>query len=187
MRLRVLIASAVLALSAAPARAQGFISPFLGFTFGGDVAATCASVTNCEDHRANWGVAFGTTHGILGFEEDIGYAKDFFGKTPTSDNAVLTVMSNLMVIIPAGPIRPYAIVGIGLMRPHIRFDASSLEFSKNSLGYDLGGGLSVFFTHGVGLRGDIRHLRTTDTFTFGLLNNEKLNFWRGSAAVVFRF
>jgi len=59
--------------------------------------------------------------------------------------------------------------------------------TKNSLGYDFGGGLNIFFTRGFGVRGDLRHLQTTDNFTFGVLSDEKLNFWRGSAALVFSF
>lgn len=175
------------ALSAKPASAQGFISPFLGFTYGGDVAANCVSLTNCEERRTNWGVGFGTTHGVLGFEEEIGYAKDFFGKTAGGDNAVLTVMSNVLVIVPAGPIRPYALFGIGLMRPHIKFDSSALAFEKNALGYDIGGGVNIFFTRGVGIRGDIRHLQTFEDVTLGVFSNEKLDFWRASAGLTFRF
>ena len=151
------------------------------------MSATCKSLTNCDDHRTNWGVAFGKTHGALGFEEEIGYAKHFFGDTPGSDNAVLTIMSNLMVIVPAGPIRPYGLVGLGLMRPHFSVGTSALNVTKNSLGYDFGGGLNIFFTRGFGVRGDLRHLQTTDNFTFGLLSDEKLSFWRGSAALVFSF
>src|SRR5262249_13224185 len=84
---------------ASPARAQGFISPFLGFNYGGDVAATCASLLSCEERRTNWGVSFGKTSGILGFEEEFGYSKDFFGKTEGGDNAVLTLMSSLMAVV----------------------------------------------------------------------------------------
>jgi hypothetical protein len=174
-------------LYATPARAQGYISPFLGFTYGGDVAATCASLTSCEEKRMNWGVAFGSASGILGFEEEIGYAKDFFGKTEGGDNAVLTAMSNILLVVPAGPIRPYALFGIGLIHPHIKFNSSSLEFSKNALGYDIGGGVNVFLTHGFGIRGDVRHLQTFKDLTLGLFSDQKLDFWRGSAGLVFRF
>jgi len=48
------------------ARADGFITPFIGFNFGGD-SANCISVTNCDEKRTNWGVSLGTTHGIFGF------------------------------------------------------------------------------------------------------------------------
>ena len=66
-----------------PARADGFISPFLGFNFGGD-SANCESLTNCEDKRPSGASSLGTTDGIFGFEEDIAYAPDFFGKTPAA-------------------------------------------------------------------------------------------------------
>ena len=175
------------ALSAAPARADGFITPFIGFNFGGDQAANCARLTDCEDHRLDWGVALGSTGGIFGFEEEVAYSKDFFGKTAGGDNAVLTLMSNLMLVLPAGPIRPYGLIGLGLIHPHIKLDSSALDFSDNALGYDVGGGVNIFFTPGVGLRGDVRHLHTLQDVTLGVFSNQKLDFWRGSAGLTFRF
>jgi opacity protein-like surface antigen len=176
----------LLVWTAAPARADGFISPFVGFGFGGD-SNTCVSLTNCEEKRLSWGASIGTTHGIFGFEEDIAYAPDFFGKTAGGDNAMLTLMSNLMIVVPAGPIRPYAVVGIGLMRPHMKFDAASLTLDKNALGYDIGAGINIFLTHGVGVRGDVRHMKTFEDVTLGVFSNDKIDFWRGSAGVTFRF
>lgn len=183
----VAIAVAFVALSAAPARAQGYIAPFLGFAYGGDVSAVCQSLTNCDDHRTNWGVAFGTMKGVLGFEEEIGYAKNFFGDTPNTNNSVFTLMSNLTVGIPAGPIRPYALFGVGLVRPHFEFGTSTLDVTNNSFGWDWGGGLNIFFTQGFGLRGDIRHIKTFEELTLGIFDNQKIDFWRGSAGLVFRF
>jgi len=178
--------TALVAGIAHPARAQGFISPFAGYNFGGD-AAGCATLQNCEDKRLNVGVSFGTTHGIFGFEEDIGYASEFFGKTPGGSNALLTVMSNLMLVIPAGPIRPYAVVGLGLIRPHVQFDAASLALDQNALGYDIGGGINIFLVHAIGIRGDVRHLRTVQDLTLGVFSNDQLDFWRASAGITLRF
>ena len=178
--------SAILVGNVTPARADGFISPFLGFNFGGD-SSNCASLTNCEDKRTSFGVSLGTVRGVFGFEEDIGYTPDFFGKTPGGDNAMLTLMSNLMLVIPAGPIQPYGLIGLGLMRSHAQFNATSLALDKNSLGWDIGGGLNIFFGHTVGIRGDLRHLRTLQDVTLGVFGDDKVDFWRGSAGVVFRF
>jgi len=177
--------SAIVVGNVTPARADGLIAPFIGFNFGGD-SLNCASLTNCEDERTTVGVSLGSMGGVFGFEEDIGYTPDFFGKTPGGDNAMLTLMSNLMLVIPAGPIRPYGLIGLGLMRSHAQFNASSLELSNNSLGWDIGGGLNIFFGH-VGVRGDVRHLRTLQDVTLGVFGNDKVDFWRGSAALVFRF
>ena len=160
-----------LSLAAVPAAAQGFISPFAGYNFGGD-SANCVSLNNCEDRRLNVGVSLGTTHGVLGFEEDIAYAPDFFGKTPGGNNGVLTLMSNLMVVVPAGPIRPYAVIGLGLIRSHVQLDSIGLSLDKNAIGYDIGGGLNIFLGQAIGVRGDIRHLRTLQDVTLGLFGND---------------
>ena len=47
------------------ADAQGFISPFVGYNFGGD--SGCPQITNCEDKHVNWGVAVGALGSIAGF------------------------------------------------------------------------------------------------------------------------
>src|SRR5258706_10501989 len=72
---------------AGAARAQGYIAPFLGYNFGGD--AGCPQITNCEDKSLNFGVAFGSAGPLLGIEEELGYAKDFFGKIPETSSSVL--------------------------------------------------------------------------------------------------
>jgi hypothetical protein len=180
-----ILAAALVAWSAAPARAQGFISPFAGFNFSGD-SANCVSLTNCDEKRLNWGASIGKTNGIFGIEEDIAYAPDFFGKTPDANNAVLTVMSNLMLVVPAGPLQPYALVGLGLIRAHVQ-SLTSLTLNQNALGYDIGGGLNLFLTHSIGVRGDVRRMRTFQNITLGLFSSDQLSFWRGSAGLTFRF
>jgi opacity protein-like surface antigen len=172
--------------SASHARADGFITPFVGFNFGGD-SANCATLASCDEKRLNWGISFGGTSGIFGFEEDIGYARDFFGKTPGGDNAVLTLMSNVMIVIPAGPIQPYALAGLGLVRPHAKFATSSLALDQNALGYDVGGGLNIYFLHGVGIRGDVRHLHTLQDVTLGVFSGQRLDFWRASLGLALRY
>jgi opacity protein-like surface antigen len=182
------LAAVLLALDTTPARADGFISPFIGYNFGGD-SQNCVSLSNCEEKRTNWGVSVGTDNAPVGFELDFGYAPDFFGRAQNSDNAVLTLMGNLLLVIPAGPVRPYGLIGLGLVRPHANVDLASLgENDQNTLGWDIGGGLNIFFGHTFGVRGDLRHVRTfQDVTLFGVFNNAPLEFWRGSAGITLRF
>jgi opacity protein-like surface antigen len=183
---RVLVLSiALLSFAPRPVWAQGFITPFVGFGFGGD-SPNCLSLTNCEEKRLNWGVSIGKTNGVMGVEEDFAYAPDFFGKTSTGGNAMLTLMTNMMFVIPAGPIHPYGVVGLGLMRPHVKIgDLTTL--SKTVVGWDWGGGLNIMFTPSFGLRGDVRHMRTLQHVTLGVFGDDKIDFWRGSAGVTFAF
>ena len=184
---RVLILTvALLSFGPRSARAQGFISPFVGFGFGGD-STTCISLTNCEEKRLSWGLAIGKMNGGFGLEQEIAYAPDFFGKTSVGESAMLTLTSNMMFVIPAGPIRPYAVLGLGLMRPHVKYNDLSLALSKNVLGWDFGGGLNIMMTHGFGVRGDVRRLRSFKNVTLGVFGNEKIDFWRGSAGITLSF
>ena len=181
----------LLAVAAAPARADGFVTPFYGFNFGGD--SNCATFRNCEDKRSNFGVSIGTMGTIFGFEEDISFAKDFFGKIPNVDNSVFTLMSNLLIGVGAGPVQPYFLVGAGLIRPHVSVDLTKFTADNNSLGYDLGAGVNGYFSRHVGIRGDIRRFHTLEDFGFfedlasQVFVTRKLEFWRASVGVSLRF
>jgi opacity protein-like surface antigen len=180
---------AVLTLGVAPpAAAQTFVSPLLGFDFGDD--SSCPAVTGCEDKHLNIGAGIGTLGGFFGLELDVSYAKDFFGAAPGYSSSVLTVMSNLIAGPQIGPVRPYGTGGLGLIKSHVSFDATSLlDSSNNDLGWNVGGGVMVFPARNIGIRGDIRHFHAfQDLEILGLpLSDTKLDFGRASAALVFRF
>jgi opacity protein-like surface antigen len=183
----------ILAGAAAPARADGFITPFYGFNFGGD-SANCPTFSGCEDKRKNFGVSFGTMGPVLGFEEDLSFAKDFYGAVPGVDNSIFTLMSNLLIGVGRGPVQPYVLVGAGLVRSHTAITLAQFEASNNSLGYDIGGGVNAFVTARVGIRGDVRHIHTLqdlDILIFDAASqvfvSQKLDFWRASVGVAFRF
>ena len=171
------------------ARADWFINPFLGYHFGGDEA--CPTVTRCDNRKINLGVSFGVMGNIVGFEEDLGYAKNFFGTEDAGlQSNVVTLMSNLMIVPKIGPVRPYVVAGFGLMRTTASTTLLSLQVSdNNNVGYDLGGGIMVFFGSHVGIRGDIRGYRSLqDLKVFGVvLGNTKLNFGRADAGLVLKF
>lgn len=170
------------------ARAQAFVSPFIGYDFGGD--AGCPQITNCENKKLNFGVSLGTTGRVLGFEEELAYAKDFFGTAPSLSSNVLTLMSNAMIIPKIGPVRPYALAGLGLIKTHVEFTPSSvLTSNNNNLGWDVGGGVAAFFGAHAGVRGDIRYFHAfQDLNALGFtLGDMKLDFGRASVGLVLTF
>jgi opacity protein-like surface antigen len=140
----------------------------------------------------NGGAALGTLGSAFGFEEDFGYAKNFFGTAPLLDSSVLTIMSNLMIAPRIGPAQPYVLGGIGLMKTHVAFTPASVFTSdNNNAGWDVGGGLIVFFGNHVGVRGDIRYLHAFQDLDLKLLGftvtDAKLDFGRASAGLVLKF
>jgi hypothetical protein len=170
------------------ARAQGFISPLVGFDFGGD--SGCPTASDCEDKNSNIGIAFGSL-GTVGYEGELASARNFFGETPGTSSNVLTFMNNLMIAPRIGPVRPYVLFGLGLIKTRVELTVPSLlEAGNTNFGWDFGGGLMVFFGDHVGVRGDLRRFKsfqTSDAIPFLPLSDEKLSFNRAAAAVVFAF
>lgn len=182
----------LLASSALPARADGFITPFIGYHFGGD-SSDCASLTNCQAKHTNFGVSIGKIGSVFGFEEDIAFAQDFFAATPGDQSSIFTAMSNLVIGIPAGPIQVYGIGGVGLVRPHVHasLNPTAVGGDTNAAGYDIGGGVNIFFRKNVGVRGDIRHFHTLQDVSIlhlgTLVAGQTLDFNRASVGVTFKF
>ena len=136
MRARhVVLGLMLLAAAATPARADGFLTPFYGYNFGGD-SSNCATFTSCEDKRTNYGVSIGKMGAIFGVEEDISIAKDFFGKVPNVENSVFTLMSNLLIGVGAGPVQPYFLVGAVLSSAsHAESGTVTLAWVSVALGF----------------------------------------------------
>ena len=148
-------------LAAVPAQAQGYLVGSAGGAFGGDAPSG----------KATYGVAAGaTTGGVLGIEFEFAHTPTFFGENSDSGN-VLTLTGNLLVGVPVGPIRPYAVGGAGLIRQraNVSFGGILNDFTDHDFGYDIGGGLEATLAPHVGLRGDVRyfHVRKTGGLSFG--------------------
>jgi opacity protein-like surface antigen len=171
---------------ALPARAEGFVTPFVGLSFNSQ-AGGCGNTGSCEQRRTNLGISAGTSHGIFGFEEDISYIKEFYGTQAGAQNAVLTITSNMMFQVPAGPIQPYGLVGLAFIRPHATLDVAGMQMDKNALGWDVGGGVNFRLQRHIGLRSDVRRIRSFKDMSLGIFNNEQLEYWRGSVGVSLKF
>jgi hypothetical protein len=186
----ILASAAAVVLAPMQARADGFVTPWVGSAFG----------SNIQNGQTTFGVsAGGMGAGIIGGEADFGWSPSFFGtKSDFGNNTVMNLMGNLIIGIPIGGqtgagIRPYVVGGIGLIRTQI--DGGSLTnfapaVSQNNFGWDAGGGVMGYFSNHVGLRGDLRYLRATGDLTTNIrsidLNADRLHFWRASVGVVFR-
>jgi opacity protein-like surface antigen len=177
----------VVTVAPKPAAAQGFISPFIGFDYGGD--SGCPTATDCEEKHSNLGVAGGKLGAIAGAEVEFAYARDFFGDTPGVDSSVLTLMTNVIVGPRIGVIRPFVLGGVGLIKSEVELTAGSLLDSSNNFGWNIGGGVMLMFGDHVGVRGDIRKFKSfQDVGLLGFsLSEVKLTYNRASAGLVLAF
>jgi hypothetical protein len=186
----VLASAAAVVLAPMQARADGFVTPWVGSAFGSSI----------QNGQTTFGVsAGGMGAGIIGGEADFGWSPSFFGtKSDFGNNTVMDLMGNLIVGIPVGGtrgsgVRPYVVGGVGLIRSQI--DGGSLTNftntqSNNMFGWDAGAGVMGYFNQHVGLRGDVRYLRATSDLKSGVssldLSGNQLHFWRASIGVVLR-
>jgi hypothetical protein len=180
---RVLVLAALASGAARNAGAQGFISPAFGYNFGGD--AGCLTATNCDNKNWNLGVALGTLGPIFGFEAELTYENDFLGENVNESSTVTTMMGSLMLAPRIGGIQPYGLVGMGVIR------TSTEEQGDNQIGWNIGGGLILFLSEHVGLKGDIRHyhsFQTLDLFGLELARDENhLDFGRAAFGLILSF
>src|SRR5262245_23182105 len=80
---------------ARPASAQVFLSPLVGYNFGGN--SGCPTVTNCEEKNLNIAIAFGNYGVLFGTEMEFAYAKDFYGELAAYESSVATLMANFLI------------------------------------------------------------------------------------------
>ena len=179
---------ALMFLGAAPAHAQGFISPTIGWDFGED--SKCPEINDCKDKNLNVGVGIGAMGNVLGFEAEFGYAKDFFGNGPGFDSSMLTLMGNVMLIPKLGGFRPYVLTGLGLIKSHVDLTPESVfSTDENHFGWDLGGGVIILFGDHVGIRGDLRYFHSFQDLKLLDVNlgGANLDWGRASGGMVFKF
>lgn len=193
LHLRALVISSIaLAAALVPARASAdvFVTPFAGVTFIDE-----------DNRKGTFGAAIGVG-GFIGLEFEA--ARTLLGSyegIPVVDlNArVTTYMGNLMVRLPRGPIQPYVSGGGGIVRltgsVDIPFIGQIVSASADDFGWNVGGGLMLLPTPNIGLRGDIRRFQTgslswdeiTDIGGLDDIPLPKVDFWRATGGIVFKF
>ena len=181
-------ALALSAVTAAPARADWLITPYLGSAFGGDT----------ESQHVTYGAsAAWMSHGIIGVEFDASIAPDLLDEDEgvvlgIADSNVTTLMGSIVLGAPLGApgVRPYVVAGAGVIRSRVADAEDVFDIDENSFGINVGGGIHALFNEHVGVRGDIRYFRglrdagTGDDFDLELGG---FDFWRASVGATFRF
>jgi opacity protein-like surface antigen len=184
----ILFAAVAIIFAPMPARADGFVTPWVGSAFG----------SNIQNGQTTFGVsAGGMGAGIIGGEADFGWSPSFFGtQSDFGNNTVMDLMGNLILGAPIGGqhgagIRPYVVGGVGLIRTQIDGGTvAKVSSSNNMFGWDAGAGVMGYFADHIGLRGDVRYMRATSDLNSGVssldLSGNRLHFWRASIGVVLR-
>ena len=192
MRRYLFAAAVAVALAPAPAQADWLFTPSLGTTFGAD--------TNGREHFTV-GTSLGWMGGgVFGWEADLAWTPEFFeGNDEDFDldggSNVVTAMGNVIIGVPIGGqrdagFRPYLTAGLGMLQAEARSNDDLFRVDNSEFGFNAGVGALGFFSDHVGLRGDLRYLRS---FVDPDEDNEfdvdigKFDYWRATGGLTFRW
>lgn len=194
MRMRkalLLAAAAVVVALPSTARADTFLTPYIGSTFSAKYGEADPSSKFVYGADLMW---LGTSG--LGFEVDFAYHPNFFEPGDDeqlfdfdSDGNVLTLMGNVVFGYEGGGIQPYVTGGFGLMRSNIDSVGGFVEdIDDSAFGVNAGGGLRVGGSR-FGVRGDLRYFRQLSDIDFGDVDVDlgHFSYWRGTVGVSFGF
>jgi opacity protein-like surface antigen len=191
-----LISTTAVALALAvcpnPAMAEVLLTPFGGLTF----------VDDAGKGNGTFGASLGAGS-LLGIELDVSQTQlGRFDDIPSVEleAKAVTVMGNLMIRLPAGPVQPYVSGGAGVIRVtgdvNVPFLGDSISASAQDFGMNVGGGLHLFPTPNFGIRADARYFRTLGDFTLDEIRDigglddlplPRVDFWRVTGGVTIKF
>jgi opacity protein-like surface antigen len=185
-------AMALLALLLVPSAGQAdyLFTPAVSYPFGGDTLG--------RKHVA-WtgGIAWLDDEGF-GVEADVSVAPQFFNGNKadfTGTGNVLSLMANVLLTgTPDAAVVPYVTGGAGLMQMRVTSDGGTFTSTTREAGLNAGVGLFAFPAPRVGIRADLRYLRSFQdqipSWTRGVdvdIAPGAFDFWRVSAGVTVRF
>ena len=166
--------------------ARWFVSPLIGAAFGDDAGHTSGTV----------GVAGGWLgRGWLSLEAELADSPYLVPQGGfLISRRVTTLMGNAVISVPArtARLRPYGVVGLGLLRPRFVEAGDLAAVAGNRLGLTIGGGVTSWANEHLGARGDLRYIRglrsddSDDTNSLGI-DISRFGFWRVSGGLMVRF
>lgn len=183
---RGLILVGMLLLAPTRAYADFFIVPFAGMKFGGSTSIADLELAAGKKKFVLGLAARTVTNGIVGFEAEFANIAGFFANAEASDTQptprplvkagsyVNDLTGSIVLSLPPGAtgggLRPYAVIGGGLIHAQSQdyFDVITVRRTVGAI--NLGFGAVGMLTNNVGVRFDVRHLRslTNDPPTGGV-------------------
>lgn len=179
MHRSVLVAVFVL-LSAGPgfAQVEGLLTPYIGASMEGDLPEAGRTV----------GVSLGVlSRGGLGAEVDVSHGSGF-DPSRFEDTGLTSLMANFLTGRPRGRVRPFGIIGLGLLRTRACVANCVRTVSRTDLAANIGGGLSIPVTALFALRGDLRYQRYVQHHRdVPRLESGPYDYWRWTVGVTYNW
>jgi hypothetical protein len=181
-----------------PARAQDLLFiPYLGFTFAGSSSLLADLERGSTESASAIGGAVEVV-GVkwFGVEGDLGYLPEFFQRGERqlvkSGSFVTTLTGSAILTLPLSvtreSLRPYFAAGGGLLWTHAEDIAEVFTIKSTMPVMSLGGGAVGFLSETVGVRFDLRYVRSLgrgSDVTVG--EGPRIKFWRAGIGLVLKY
>jgi hypothetical protein len=169
------IASVLLVALPHAARADFFVIPFAGMKFGGSTSIVDLELAAGKKKLVLGIAALKINDGVIGFEAEFGNIAGYFNNEEAAGDEPLIkpgsyvndLTGSVVFSLPAGAtrggLRPYAVIGGGLIHAESLDLAEVLQVRRTVPAINIGFGATGLLTNNVGVRFDVRHLRSLTT------------------------
>ncbi len=166
------VASVLLVALPRAARADFFVIPFAGMKFGGSTSIVDLELAAGKKKLVLGIAALKIDNRVIGFEAEFGNIAGYFGNEELAAERPLVkpgsyvndLTGSLVFSLPPGAtgggLRPYAVVGGGLIHAETLDYLEVLQVRRTVPAINLGVGAIGLITPNVGVRFDLRHLRS---------------------------
>jgi len=178
-----------------PASADLFLVPFAGMKFGGGTSIVDLELA-AGNKKSTIGLsAFLLSDAIIGYEVIFGYVPQYFkasGDLTKPGSYVIDLMGNVIVSAPPdftrGGLRPYLVGGVGMIHAEALDLLNIFQVRRTMPAFDAGFGAVGLLTNNVGVRFDLRYLRslTGDDGSLATVGR-RISYSRGTIGLVLRF
>ena len=159
----------------AQARADFFVIPFAGMKFGGSTSIVDLEIAAGTKKLVLGIAALKIDDRVIGFEAEFGNIAGFFNNEKEAGDEPLVkpgsyvndLTGSVVFSLPPGAtrggLRPYAVLGGGLIHAESLDLAEVLQVRRTVPAINFGFGAIGLITNNVGVRFDVRHLRSLST------------------------
>jgi hypothetical protein len=193
-----LLAALLLLATPATARADFFVTPFAGVKFGGSTSIVDLELAAPKKKLVLGVAAMKIDSRMIGYEVEFGNISGFFENDDVSSirplvrsgSYVNDLTASVVLSLPPGAtrggLRPYAVVGGGLIHAAALDFLEVFQIRRTVPAINLGAGAIGLFTNNVGVRFDVRHLRSlSKDASFGLVGR-RIAYSRFSIGLLLR-
>ena len=196
---RAVLACLVLLAAPAPARADFFVVPFLGMKFGGSTSIIDLELAAGKKKLVLGAAALKIDQRLIGYEVEFGNVTGYFSNEDEAlqrplmktGSYVSDLTGSVVLSLPprftGGGLRPYAVVGGGLIHAEAEDYFEIFQVRRTMPAITLGGGATGLITNNVGVRFDVRHLRSLskDDPSIGGIGR-RIAYWRLTLGLLLR-